>query len=43
MMMLARVAAAKYDKCTMIQVERHISMDDIQNLVKGTKVLNGAN
>lgn len=33
---------ADYDKCTMIQVEGHIGMDDIQNLVKGTKVLDGA-
>ena len=32
---------ADYDKCTMIQVEGHIGMDDIQNLVKSTKVLNG--
>ena len=30
---------ADYDKCTMIQVEGHIGMDDIQNLVKSTKVL----
>ena len=32
---------ADYDKCTMIQIEGHISMDDILNLVKGTKVLDG--
>lgn len=30
---------ADYNKCTMIQVEGHIGMDDIQNLVKSTKVL----
>lgn len=32
---------ADYDKCTMILVEGHIDMDDIQNLVKGTKALDG--
>ena len=32
---------ADYDKCTMIQVEGNIGMEDVQNLVKGTKVLDG--
>ncbi len=34
---------ADYDKCTMIQVEGHIGMDDIQKLVKSTKVLDSVN